>query len=269
MDWTSYETTGRITNAEITECSGLAVSRRNPGILWLHNDSGDSPRLFAVTETGEFRGIWILETARATDWEGLSWGPCGPDDPDHCLYVGDIGDNARIRSRIQVYRFREPRVPMNGKPAREIVTKVERFDCQYPNGPRNAETLLVDPQTAIPYIISKEKRGQAEVFRFPASAKDGDTVILEPVGSLPLQRITGGDISPDSARVILRNYWQAFEYVRLPDASLESAFAQRPCIIICAPERQGESLAIGPSGRTLYTVSEGKKPAIHKICGMN
>ena len=33
---------------ELTESSGLAVSRTQPGVLWSHNDSGDGPNLYAM-----------------------------------------------------------------------------------------------------------------------------------------------------------------------------------------------------------------------------
>ena len=32
---------------ELSESSGLAVSRAQPGVLWSHNDSGDGPNVYA------------------------------------------------------------------------------------------------------------------------------------------------------------------------------------------------------------------------------
>jgi hypothetical protein len=37
---------GTIANASITEASGIAASRRNANVLWVHNDSGDTERVF-------------------------------------------------------------------------------------------------------------------------------------------------------------------------------------------------------------------------------
>lgn len=34
---------GRISSPELTEISGLAVSRKTPGLLWAINDSGNPP----------------------------------------------------------------------------------------------------------------------------------------------------------------------------------------------------------------------------------
>ena len=42
------ERIGTLEHPEIREASGIAASRRHPGIFWVHNDSGNPPSLFAV-----------------------------------------------------------------------------------------------------------------------------------------------------------------------------------------------------------------------------
>src|SRR5688500_14952074 len=39
---------GTIAHFAITESSGLAASRRFPGVIWTHNDSSSNPFLFAM-----------------------------------------------------------------------------------------------------------------------------------------------------------------------------------------------------------------------------
>src|SRR5690606_1795107 len=41
---------------ELEEASGLAASRRHAGVLWMHNDSGGEPEVFAVDSTGAVLG---------------------------------------------------------------------------------------------------------------------------------------------------------------------------------------------------------------------
>src|SRR5882672_6380168 len=89
---------------EIPEASGLAVSRRNPGILWSHNDSGHAPVLFAVDAAGALRGR-VRVPILTRDWEDVSAARCPAGD---CLYIADIGDNGLARRRIQIYRVPEP-----------------------------------------------------------------------------------------------------------------------------------------------------------------
>jgi len=43
------------------------VSRKNAGVLWIHNDSGDGPRLFAVDRSGMLLGTYTLQGASADD----------------------------------------------------------------------------------------------------------------------------------------------------------------------------------------------------------
>ena len=261
----SFETVGVVSTGELLECSGLVASQSNPGVLWAHNDSGDTARLFAMTEDGDLRGIYTLDGAGAVDWEDMAWGPCSALGWSDCLYVGDIGDNGAHRSQIQIYRVPEPIVPLEGPPAVEVLIDVERFDCYYPDAPHDAETLLVDPETAIPYIVTKEEQGTTTVYRFPASPIPFETVALEAVSVLgTVSFLTGGDVSPDISRIVLRNYLVGFEYTRLPGEAFHEMFLRPPCNQSLALEPQGEALAVGPSGMAIYTVSEGAYVPIHR-----
>src|SRR5512134_250324 len=75
--------------ANLPEASGVAASRRTPGVLWSHNDSGE-PGLVAVATDGTTRGRVYVAGASAGDWEDIEVGPCPQ---GSCVYIGDIGDN--------------------------------------------------------------------------------------------------------------------------------------------------------------------------------
>jgi len=260
----AFETIGTISTAEILECSGLVASQTNPGILWTHNDSGNTARLFALTEDGSLRGIYSIQGAVAADWEDMAWGPCSALGWADCLYIGDIGDNAHARERVQIYRIAEPLVPLTGPPVEETLFGVERFDCEYPDVPHDAETLLVDPEEGIPYIVTKGEQGSTAVYRFPAPPDPYVTATLEMVMDLPSRSwLTGGDVAPDASRVILRNYLSAYDYPRSEGEAFEEMFLDAPCLLPIALELQGESLAIGPSCTEVYTISEGAWAPIH------
>ncbi len=261
----SFRQVGRFASPEIAECSGLVVSRKNPGVLWVHNDSGDSARLFAVQEDGSLLGIFRLARADSEDWEDLALGPCG-DPGKECLYVGDIGDNMRHRRRIQIYRVEEPTVPLNGPPVRTKLKGTERFDCTYPDGPHDAEALFVDPIAGIPYLVTKEPGGSAAVvYRFPSKLNPGRTATLEKVATLPSRSsVTGGDITQDGSMILLRDYFFAYGYFRPQGGGIPEAFGLPPCWVPLSMEEQGESLGVSPSGTEVYTASEGMEGAIHK-----
>ena len=99
--------TGTVQNNSINEASGIAASRMNSNVLWTHNDSGDSARVFAMTTAGTNLGTYSITGAGAIDWEDIAVGP-GPTLGSQYLYAADIGDNVAIRSRCSVYRVLEP-----------------------------------------------------------------------------------------------------------------------------------------------------------------
>src|SRR5262245_44719285 len=73
---------------DVVESSGLAISRRTPGVLWTHNDSGSDAVLFAIDKDGRLLGR-VRVPVRTRDWEDVSAARCPSGD---CLYIADIGD---------------------------------------------------------------------------------------------------------------------------------------------------------------------------------
>src|SRR5688572_11222258 len=79
---------GRLTTIpDLTEGSGIAVSRSVPGRLWTHNDSG-SPMLLALDAQNGATARVSVSGAAVEDWEAVAIGRCAP---GSCLYIGDIG----------------------------------------------------------------------------------------------------------------------------------------------------------------------------------
>src|SRR5690242_3521759 len=100
---TAYFADGRI-----GESSGVAASRRVPGLVWTQNDSGNPPFVFATDTTGASRGTFGLRGAQNLDWEEIALGPCGS---VTCLYLADTGDNREQRPFATIYRVPEPSLP--------------------------------------------------------------------------------------------------------------------------------------------------------------
>ena len=60
----------RLENCYIRESSGVCASRRNPGIFWTHNDSGDTARAFLIDRNGATRMVINLRGAQ-NNWSKL------------------------------------------------------------------------------------------------------------------------------------------------------------------------------------------------------
>jgi hypothetical protein len=245
----------------LEESSGLAPSSRHPGTWWTINDSGNPSELFRFDLAGALLGRHPVPGVDNRDWEDLAAGPC-PDRPEPCLYIAEIGDNKRQYDHVAVYAAREPE-------AGEAAVVVSSWRARYPQGARNAESLLRDPITGLLYLITKHKSGRSEVYRFPAEPGD-ELGTLTLVAELQLEgsgwsalSATGGDFSPDGARVILRTYQVAWEWDVHADAR-EAHWAEPPRRAWLAAEEQGESVAYLPGGG-LLTTSEGSPMKVNAV----
>src|SRR5689334_130260 len=160
-------TAGPVTDPALTEISGIHAGVRNPAVWWVHNDSGDTARVFALDGTGAVRGTYSLTGATAVDWEDIAVVP-GATPGSGTIYAADIGDNARARTEVQLYRVAEPDVPATGPAVTTALGGVETLHLTYPDGPHDAETLMVDPPTGDVVIVTKLLTGgTVGVYRAP------------------------------------------------------------------------------------------------------
>jgi hypothetical protein len=260
---------------DLTETSGVVTSVANPGVLWMHNDSGGDPVVWAIGADGADLGSYELNGADARDWEDIALGPLGPEGAGGSggsdgqggarLFLGDIGDNNSERSNVTIYRAPEPAVdPAAGGGA---IDGVEAITATYADGARDAETLLADPLTGDLFILSKQwDNTPVGVYRIPAGTADGASVTMEresdaavPAGELT----TGGEISADGTVIAVRTYQSILLWDRAPDQTVAEALTAEPCKAAAVSEIQGESLALLPDGSGYVTVSEGEGPTVN------
>jgi hypothetical protein len=267
-----------VNSSELIEASGLASSRADDEFLWAHNDSGDSARFFAFDYEGGQHATYSITGVEAIDWEDMAIGP-GPDSGVDYLYFADIGDNAMQRPNVTVYRLPEPEVAFQpDTPVGPIIKDAEAITLIYPDGPHDAETLLVDPKTADLLIVTKEVAGgPSSVFVAQGPVLAGGVTQLELVITVDFASLvssvevpddapqlvqalpnlpTAGDVSPDGKLVIVRTYGSAWVWTHVDDAQpLWTAFAGQPCEAPTVIEQQGEAIAFDPDGRGYTTVS--------------
>lgn len=260
----------------VPEISGLAVSRHHPGVVWVHNDSGDEARVYGLRmETGELVMVATLPDIEALDWEDMAIGP-GPDRRFEYLYLADFGNNQRKKKSFVIYRTPEP-VVMNDPAfgATQGAAKfVEALRFTYPEPEStvyDAETLLVDPETGAITVITKDdsdESGPSYVFRTEGAPDRFEVNILTPAGEIQFgsgirNRVSGGDVSADRKWVIVRSYLDARLYPLKPNQHIAESLQGMYITIPLANEPQGE--AIGFDRRhefddailpTFYSVSE-------------
>jgi len=276
---------GSIGNDQIRELSGVAASRTQSGVLWVHNDSRDvdDDRVYAIAPGGTTLMTVNLSDAHNWDWEDIAVGP-GPRPGVDYLYIADIGSNARTRDPVRIYRFEEPEV--TGGTITVPAGRIETFTFIYqnPNGgagatwSRNAESLTVDPVTGDIVIVEKEQATiggvpySSWVYRLrPRQLIEGPKVIAKAMvairtryeaGSTPP---TAADFSPDGRVLFVKNNTEIFAWPRSAGDSIFEALAadrQTDCHWVGTG---GEALTVAANGKSLYAVPEGANPDITKV----
>jgi hypothetical protein len=233
----------------LREASGLAASRRVPGRLWTHNDSG-APVLFALDASGSVIGRVRLTGATVEDWEAIAVGPCGT---QSCIHVADIGDNNAKRRRISIYRLPEPDA------AAESAAVADVLHATYPDGAHDAEALLIGGDGRL-HIVTKGETGPIAIYRFPRELRSGASAVLERVGDAGStkpaaeSRITDGAVSPDGQWAALRTA-SSLAFYRSSD--LLGGRWRESSRIDLSPlkEPQGEGVALG-AGNAVFLAGE-------------
>ncbi len=239
----------KFADAQIDESSGLGTSSYGDGIVYTHNDSGDTARFFAVNSSGATVAIYTLKGVTAHDWEDMETGTDASGKP--VLYFGDIGDNSAKRTEIDVYQVPEPRGPSANVPW-------IRYRFAYPDGPHNAETLMVDPHTHRIFIASKAAIGDGLLYEAPAvlsTTAINKLAVVVPQRTVPMLT-TSGDISPDGKLMVLLTYFAAYWSVGVNGELHEFPVTE---------QRQDEAIAFTRDGKSVLVGSEGVHSAVYRI----
>lgn len=247
----------------LDELSGIAASRRHPGVYWAHNDSNNAGALFAIDESGRVRATFPLRGLRPRDTEDVAVGPCGPKDRRSCIWLADVGDNLRRRREVWIARVPEPE-RLDGR-----ALQVDADSFRYPDGARNTESLVIDPRDATPYVITKSVDGLGEVFRVDGlgtqrGGRAAPVVVLPAVGTLA-RLTTGADAHRDGDRVLLRTYTGAWELVRPGARSLAEVLRAKPVEVMAAPQLQSEGIAYTHDGSGYLMAAEGAGSGLYRV----
>ncbi len=241
-----------VTCDRLTESSGLAASRLQPDVFWTHNDSGDKPCLYAFDATGKHLGTCDVPDAEARDWEDMASFTL---DGKSLLLVGDVGDGLKPKRQAYELYLIEESAPDAGTLA--LMQKV-RF--RYDRGPQDCESIGFDTTKRQVLLVSKNwtsPKSQVYVLDWPSQTNETEDLhTARFIGDINVPGATAMDISPDGLRAIVLCYGNAYEYMRTPDETWQTAFAREGREIEMPERRQGETICYGADGRTLFLTSE-------------
>lgn len=272
---------GRVSDPLLSEISGLAVTRMSNDRLWAINDSGGEAALYLLDASGNYLGKVEVSGASNNDWEELAsftW-----EGRPHLL-IADVGDNANLRPGelkgqrpyVTLYVVEEPTIDGPRPSLNQRVAVSWRQEFVYEDGPRDCESVAVDPDNQRVLLISKRNNPPMlyELPLGPEHAKArGVARPLAHVTGLPMPldenklpdtrygkysfQNTGFDIASDGRNAAILTYGATWLFERRFDESWEEAFARDPRLVATPPLRQAEALAFTPDGGTLFVTSEG------------
>jgi len=260
----------RVNDWNINEASGMAMSGRFGESLWLHNDSGDRPRLFLVAASGMTRAVLSLEGAGATDWEDMCAFRSGD---DNGLLVADTGDNSADRGAgrpgCRLWIFREPDLklpPENAQPLQHAMRPEIEVRLSWPGGARDCESVAVDVASRRILLCTKAKAAAAEICSVPLDLETKVQIReAETVCKLAVPYATAMDISPDGQRLAIVNPLSGLLFEKSGTQNWSDVLSSPPQILTLPPRAQGETACFGADSLALFVGSEGRWQDIWKV----
>ena len=215
----AIEPIGRLEHEALREVSGVAKSRLGD-FYWVHNDSGDEARLFAIDRDGTPRvPSWLgvssedwqghaIANADNFDWEDIALA-------NGVLYVADTGNNGNARRDLGVYVIHEPRptrvtamralsyLPIRYPDQRDYPGERWHFDCE--------ALFVADGQ--LHFITKHRQPGQvrsqqagAKLYRLDTQHTDRQNVLTHVGDHEELLSVTAADLSPDGKTLAVATY---------------------------------------------------------------
>lgn len=244
-----------INPGKIDEASGIAVSKQNPGKIWVEQDSGNPPELNAIDTNGNFVKKIPITGVTNRDWEDIALAP-GPEAGKNYIYLAETGDNSQKDSSYAFYRFIEPSISADN------ISGVDKLSFKYPDGSHDAEGFFVNPSTKDIYIITK-RDSQSRVYLLPYPQSISAVTTATYTGALPFSGVTSAAISADGSELMIKTYAAIYYWKRSGSETPETTLTKEPIKLGYQMEQQGEAITFDEDGSGFYTLSE--KPLLNPV----
>lgn len=241
----------QLKSKQITETSGIVVHKNT---IWMHNDSGDSARIFSHTLSNQKTSIHTFDSITAQDWEDMAI-----DRENNTLYIADTGDNRERRTNTSIISYN-----MDTKKSHVIPISFE-------TGSIDVEAIAWDPIQKELFLMSKGRKGTVHTFSLSQAHPANEPLkslyqfSISPANGLNPERITAMDISADGLYVAVRNYIELYLWTREPQSSIPEAIKKPPCVYPLPAQKQGESIGFDDTGNSLWSISEGRHQPIIEL----
>lgn len=194
----------------LEEVSGNEIIKGSKDI-WMHNDSGDSPRLYSVNSKGKVIKKIYLD-ANNEDWEDIT------SDQKGNLYIGDFGNNYNKRKNLEILKV--PHSSLTSEDEIDVERIKFSFEDQHKFPPKKKD-LYYDCEAFFYfndslYLFTKsrveKKYGKTKVYKIPAQKGKHKAKLI---GSYNFGNkmgcwVTGADIRNDGKQIAIltqKNIW--------------------------------------------------------------
>ena len=265
---------GQIENSEIDEASGLAASRRRSDLLWTHNDSGASPRLYAVGVDGRDHGAVDVRGAANVDWEDLA---AFQIDEVPYLLIADVGDNDAERRSVMLYIVEEPELRGDRFEDGTAVSVEWSLEVVFEDGPIDCEGVAVDVPGQRILVVSKRTVPLRlyEIPLHPSGSQVRSTVLATRVAEIvnippPTKadleedpqfgqyrsQATALDVTGDASELLLVTYANAYRFERAAGEGWRQALSRPPEPIATPSMAQTEAGAYTRDRQSVFITSD-------------
>lgn len=188
-----------------SEVSGIVKSQIHKNTFWVHGDSGNEDRIYAINEDGEiksgkkkYNGAKV-HGAKNTDWEDIALGP------DSTLIIADIGNNCYCREDLKLFFVKEP------DPDANDVEVIMEYQIRYPKEvlesnilirekSLNAEAVFVWNGNV--HILSKNRSNPSTMLFRLDDPREGEMNVLSYIDRFDVgELVTAADISEDESKI--------------------------------------------------------------------
>lgn len=271
---------GRVESAPIDEMSGIVRSHRHPDTYWVHNDSGDRARIFAIRSDGssvlptfskftffgdapqdgkkQWQGFEVLYAGNV-DWEDIAL-------DENYLYLADVGNNLNARRNLVIYAISEIDPTASTRSA-----VVQKWPVHYPeqqefppgNWHYDSESLFTSDGQL--YLITKHRmagstggfEAGANLYRLDTRFTDQSNALTLVDSTVLITAATGADVSPDGQTLAVISYEDLFLFDKPANGDAWLSSTHRRIPLDRSVTRQAEAVA-WEDGSTLLVTNEGR-----------
>lgn len=190
--------------SSLAENSGMLVSNENA--IWLHNDGGDSAKLYLIDTFGTVLKTILLTNVTNLDWEDITY------DNQGRAYIGEFGNNLNNRQNLKVYRIPHPDSISGNTVVAETIEYYYPEQTAFP--PADSEKkydteAMIHFQDSL-YLFTKDRtsphQGYTWLYQISADTGTHAAVLLDSFHTNQISyvfEVTGAAMSPNQEQLAL------------------------------------------------------------------